>query len=332
MAAIVAVMRASRLVSILLLLQTRGRLTAHQLAAELEVSVRTIYRDVEALNAAGVPVYGDAGPAGGYQLLAGYRTRLTGLTAAEAEALVLAGVPQAAGELGLGTVVAAAQLKVQAALPAELRERSARIAERFLLDTPGWYADGDDAPFLPAVAAAVWEQHPVEISYHRWAAPTEVTRLVEPHGIVLKGGRWYLVGRAAGQLRTYRVSQISALVTAPGRFDREPGFELSSYWAGQISDFRDRLYQGEARIRLSPAGRVRLAEVLSGPVAAAADASASPPGPDGWVTAVIPIESLRHAEGELLRLGAEVEVLEPASLRGRLEVTAASLARLYTPG
>src|SRR5580704_8880623 len=122
MVAIVAVMRASRLVSMLLLLQTRGRMTAQQLADELEVSVRTIYRDAEALNAAGVPVYGDAGPAGGYQLLAGYRTRLTGLTAA--------------GELGLGTVLAAAQLKLQAALPAELRERSARIQERFLLDAP----------------------------------------------------------------------------------------------------------------------------------------------------------------------------------------------------
>src|ERR1700691_3588804 len=136
-------MRASRLVSMLLLLQTRGRLTAQQLADELEVSVRTIYRDAEALNAAGVPVYGDAGPAGGYQLLAGYRTRLTGLTAAEAEALQFAGMPGPAAELGLGTVLATAQLKLDAALPEGLRERSARIQERFFLDAPGWYHDGD---------------------------------------------------------------------------------------------------------------------------------------------------------------------------------------------
>ena len=145
-------MRASRLLSILLLLQTRGRLTAPQLAAELEVSVRTIYRDVESLSEAGVPIYGDAGPAGGYRLLGGYRTRLTGLTAAEAEALQFAGMPAAAAELGLGTVLATAQLKLDAALPPELRERSARIAERFFLDAPGWYHEGDASPHLDAIA------------------------------------------------------------------------------------------------------------------------------------------------------------------------------------
>jgi predicted DNA-binding transcriptional regulator YafY len=332
MVAIVAGMRASRLVSMLLLLQTRGRLTAQQLADELEVSVRTIYRDAEALNAAGVPVYGDAGPAGGYQLLAGYRTRLTGLTAAEAEALVLAGLPQAAGELGLGTVLAAAQLKLQAALPAELRERSARIQERFLLDAPGWYADSDDSPFLAGVADAVWNQRVIEIRYHRWVAPTEVTRVVEPHGIVLKGGKWYLAGRSAGQLRTYRVSQIVALVVLDERFTRQPGFDLASYWSAQVTDFRTRLYQGEATIRLSAAGRERLAELLSAPVIDAVNRTATAPDAAGWITAVIPVESLQHAHGELLRLGADAEVLAPAGLRQRLQETAGALAALYQGG
>jgi predicted DNA-binding transcriptional regulator YafY len=316
----------------LLLLQTRGRMTAQQLADELEVSVRTIYRDAEALNAAGVPVYGDAGPAGGYQLLAGYRTRLTGLTAAEAEALVLAGLPQAAGELGLGTVLAAAQLKLQAALPAELRERSARIQERFLLDAPGWYADDDDSPYLAGVADAVWNQRVIEIRYHRWVAPTEVTRVVEPHGIVLKGGRWYLVGRTGGQLRTYRVSQIVALVTGDEVFAREPGFDLPGYWAAQVTDFRTRLYQGDATIRLSPAGRERLGELFSAPVVDAVNQTASAPDATGWITAVIPIESLQHAHGELLRLGADAEVMGPAELRERLQLTATALARLYQDG
>ncbi len=325
-------MRASRLVSILLLLQTRGRMTAQELADTLEVSVRTIYRDAEALNAAGVPVYGDAGPACGYQLLAGYRTRLTGLTAAEAEALVLAGVPQAAGELGLGTVLAAAQLKLQAALPAGLRERSARIAERFLLDAPGWYSDGDASPFLAAVAGAVWNQRPIQIRYHRWVAPAEVTRVVEPYGIVLKGGKWYLVGRSSGQLRTYRVSQIAALETLPDTFDRPAEFDLAGYWSAQVTDFRARLYQGEATIRLSAAGRDRLREVLSGPVADAVTTTAGAADQAGWVTAVIPVESVEHAHGELLRLGAEVEVLAPAELRQRLEATAAGLAALYAAG
>ena len=125
-------MRASRLVSLLLLLQTRGRMTAQQLADELEVSVRTVYRDVESLHEAGVPLYGDAGPAGGYQLLAGYRTRLTGLNSDEAEAMFLAALPGPAAELGLGSVMAAAQLKVKAALPPELADRSGRIQERFV--------------------------------------------------------------------------------------------------------------------------------------------------------------------------------------------------------
>jgi predicted DNA-binding transcriptional regulator YafY len=322
-------MRASRLVSILLLLQTRGRLTAQQLADTLEVSVRTIYRDVDSLHAAGVPLYGDAGPAGGYQLLGGYRTRLTGLTAAEAEALFLAGVPHAAAELGLGTVLATAQLKLQAALPAELRERAARIQERFHLDAPGWYHHGDTSPYLAAVADAVWSQRPVEVRYRRWAAPEEVTRRLDPHGLVLKAGKWYLVARAGEQLRTYRVNQILDLTVLDGHFERAEHFELASFWAAQVTGFLASLYQGEATIRLSPAGRERLSEVASSAVVDAVTHTATDPGADGWVTAVVPIESMEHAHGELLRLGSSVEILAPDDLRARMQHTAAGLASIY---
>src|SRR5437016_6297009 len=156
-------------------------MTAAQLAEELEVSVRTVYRDVEALGAAGVPLYGDAGHAGGYQLLGGYRTRLTGLTTAEAEALFLSGLPGPAAELGRGSVLAAATLKLRAALPASLRENTDRLSERFHLDAPGWYHRREDVPHLPVVASAVWDRRVIQVSYQRWKEPTEVTRRLEPH-------------------------------------------------------------------------------------------------------------------------------------------------------
>lgn len=322
-------MRASRLVSILLLLQTRGRMTAGQLAAALEVSERTVYRDIQSLGAAGVPVYGDAGPAGGYRLLGGYRTRLTGLTAGEAEALSLAGMPSAAAELGLGTVLAAAQLKLRAALPAELRERAARIEERFLLDAPGWYYDGDPSPHLAAIADAVWNQRRIEVRYRRWAAPTDVTRTLDPHGIVLKAGKWYLVAAREGRLRTYRIGQVLALAVLDERFERIAGFDLPGYWSARVAEFRAGLWQGEATIRLSPAGRQRLRERLSSAVIDAVDATASAPDRDGWVTAVVPIESLEHAQAEFLGLGAEVEIIAPGPLRDRMTSISRSLAVLY---
>jgi Predicted transcriptional regulator len=220
--------KSSRLLSVLLLLQTRGRLTAAQLAEELEVSVRTVYRDVEALSAAGVPLYGDAGHAGGYRLLDGYRTRLTGLTTEEAEALFLAGAPGPAAELGLGSVLAAAQLKVRAALPRELREHADRVCGRFHLDAPGWYADADETPHLSAVADAVWNCRVLHVRYRRWREPTDVERRLEPYGLVLKAGRWYVV--AAPGPRTYRVDQILELAPSGDGFTRPDGFDLAAYW------------------------------------------------------------------------------------------------------
>jgi predicted DNA-binding transcriptional regulator YafY len=321
-------MRASRLVCLLLLLQVRGRMTAQQLADELEVSVRTIYRDVQSLGAAGIPLYGDPGDGGGYQLLDGYRTRLTGLTAGEAEALFLAGLPGAAAELGLGTVMATAELKLQAALPAELRERAARIRERFHLDAPGWYQDGDSSPYLAAVADAVWNQWRIKVRYRRWAEPTDVTRTLEPYGVVLKAGRWYLVARSAGRLRTYRVNQILGLTTVNERFDRIAGFDLPGYWDASVTDFLATLYRGEATIRLSAAGRDRIRE-LSSAVAAAVARTATAADDQGWITAVVPIESAEHAHGEFLRLGADIEVLSPEELRDRMRRTARSLSDMY---
>ena len=169
-------MRAARLLSLVLLLQNRGRLTAGELAGELGISVRIVYRDIDSLNDAGIPVYGDAGHRGGYQLLGGYRTRLTGLHADEAESLFLAGLPGAAADLGLGEVLAAAQLKLTAALPAPLRDRGGRIRERFHLDAPGWYREQDSPSALAALADAVWTQRRIQVRYRRWGAAAVLDR------------------------------------------------------------------------------------------------------------------------------------------------------------
>ncbi|MEO3859939.1 WYL domain-containing protein [Acrocarpospora sp. B8E8] len=323
-------MRASRLLSVLLLLQARGRMTAQQLADELEVSVRTIYRDVDSLHTAGIPLYGEAGHQGGYQLLDGFRTRLTGLTEQEAQALFLAGLPGPAAELGLGALAATAELKIEAALPPDLREGSRRIREHFHLDAPGWYHDGDQVPHLPAVAGALWDKRIIHVLYHRWREPSEVKRTLEPYGLVLKAGKWYLVARCEETLRTYRVSQILDLQVTDETFTRPPGFDLATYWRDHLIDFRTRLIQGHAVVRLSPPGRERLTETMSAQVINAVNETASPPDELGWITATIPIESLIHAHGELLRLGAECEVLDPPALREKLAATAKALASRYT--
>ncbi|MEV6837181.1 WYL domain-containing protein [Streptomyces sp. NPDC051133] len=322
-------MRASRLLNILLLLQTRGRTTAQRLADELEVSVRTVYRDIESLAAAGVPVYGEPGHDGGYQLVDGYRTRLTGLTRHEAEALWLAGLPGPAADLGLGPVLATAQLKLTAALPDELREESVRIRQRFHLDTSGWYAEADPTPHLAAVTDAVWRRRRIRLRYRRWKAPQEVTRTLDPYGLVLKSGRWYLVAGRPEHVGTYRVSQILRIQVLEDRFERPPGFDLAAHWQSYLADFDARRHTGEAVVRLSARGLKQLPDLMEPAVARAAQDSAGPPDPEGRVQVVIPTESTEHAIGMLLRLGTEAEVMAPAELRAGMARTAAALTAVY---
>jgi predicted DNA-binding transcriptional regulator YafY len=313
-------MRASRLVSIILLLQARGRLTAAQLAEELEVSIRTVYRDVESLHAAGIPLYGDAGHRGGYQLLDGYRTRLTGLSPDEAKALSLSGLPGPAAELGLGSVLAVAQLKVRAALPPALAEQVGATAERFHLDAAGWYAQTEEAPFLPTVADAVWRGVSLQVRYRRWKAPTDVDRHLEPYGLVLKAGRWYLV--AGPGPRSYRVDPILDLVVLDERVLIPDGFSLAGYWRSYTAEFLAGLHRADAVVRLSPAA----AAALTGP-AADALAATGVREPDGWTRAVLPIESVDLATREFLIPG--VEVLEPPELRAQVAARARAIAALY---
>lgn len=319
-------------------------MTAPGLAAELEVSVRTVYREIEALSSSGVPVHAERGPEGGYHLMEGYRTRLTGLTDEEAGALFLVGTPGPAQDLGLGAVLATAQLKLQAALPPELAARTRRIQDRFHLDAPAWFRDADPVPYLAAVARAVWEQHSLSVHYRGWHG--EVRRELHPLGIVLKSGIWYLValgdedgdgthdaaqtrtGAPARAVRTYRISRLLALDVSTGSFERPAGFDLAAHWQESTRRLEAALYKGKARLRLSPRGQ-RLLPMQFGAVGANALRAAGPPDREGWAEVELPVETESVAVGDLLRLGNEAEVLGPPELRRTVAETVASLATRY---
>jgi predicted DNA-binding transcriptional regulator YafY len=225
--------------------------------------------------------------------------------------------------------VAAAQLKLTAALAEESRSRATRMRQRFYLDAPGWYQDGDGSAHLAAVADAVWRQQAIEVRYESWREV--VDRRLEPYGLVLKAGKWYAVARADRGVCTFRVSQIRALTVLPDGFDWPDGFDLTAFWHEHIAAFRARLYRGEALVRIAPTALDRVSHLMGRTVIEAINASVADGGtqPDGWILARVPIESERHAEAEFLRLGASVEVLEPASLRARMAATVADLAAVY---
>ncbi|HEY8481911.1 MAG TPA: YafY family protein [Spirillospora sp.] len=320
-------MRAARLISAVLLLQSRGAMTASELARELQVSERTVYRDMEALSAAGVPVYADQGRGGGYRLVGGYRTRLTGLTREEAEALFLAGLPGPAEEMGRGDAVASAELKILAALPASLRDAPSRAGQRFHLDAPGWFGESGSPPLLRDLARAVWDDERVDLRYRRQNA--EAARRVEPYGLVLKSGIWYLVARVGDAYRTYRVDRVTDVRPAGGFFERDESFDLAAYWAEQVRGFLRSMLPEEATVRVSPAGLRHLRHAVEPYAARRAAELAGEPDADGWMATTLPIESVEVAASELMRLGPEVEVLAPPELRRRMADAAARLVRLY---
>lgn len=322
-------MRASRLLSILLLLQTRGRMTAQQLADEMEVSVRTIYRDADQLAAAGIPVYADRGPAGGYQLLDGYRTRLTGMTEDEARSLFFAGIPGPAAELGLGAVLATAQLKLLAALPADLRSRAGRIRERFHLDAPGWFSEADTTPELGSVADAVWNQRRLRIEYRR-SGSSDAPRTIEPLGLVLKSGVWYLVAETEGSddpPRTYRISRIRSVEVLEDHFERPDGFDLAAHWAASIAAYEADLPRLAVTVRVDPA-RMWVLGIQVGSAAIHRAERLEVDDPDGWSHLRLEVDWPDEAAHRLVGVGDAAEVLEPPELRSEIERLArVSLAR-----
>jgi len=322
-------MRSSRLLQILLLLQTRRQLTARELAEELEVSLRTIYRDVEALAAAGIPVYADQGRAGGYRLVDGYRTKLTGLTAGEAAALFLVGMPGPAAALGLTEQTSSAELKLLAALAPDQRDRAGRLKNRFHLDMPAWYRDAESSPYLSAVAEAVLQDRRIKVLYRRWEAPREVERTLEPYGLVLKHGSWYVVAATPGGVRTYRVSNILQLAPTDEGFTRPPGFDLARHWQDHLDQFEQRRFTGEAVVRISAPLVARLGDLSASLLLKAIADTAAEPDHDGNVTVAVPIESIGNAATQFVRYGDLLEVLDPPELRAEITRLARSLVALY---
>ena len=323
-------MRSSRLLSILMLLQARPRMTARELAGELEVSLRTVYRDVEALAAAGVPVYAEQGRAGGYRLVDGYRTRLTGLTEDEALSLFVVGLPGPAAALGLGEEAASAERKLLAALGPAQRVRAGRLRDRFRLDVSAWYHPAEQPPHLAALADAVLDDRVVEVVYRRWEAPREVERRLAPYGLVLKGGTWYLVAACDGSVRTYRVSNVLRLTPTADRFERPGDFVLGDWWSAHLDDFDRRRLSRTAVVRVSP-GLVRRLPDLSDAALRQAVLGV-PPDADGWTTVDLPVEHDDVAARQLLSHAGDVEVVSPASLRAVMLERARDVLGVYELG
>ena len=319
-------MRASRLVNLLLLLQSRGGLTAAELARELEVSVRTIHRDVEELSAAGVPIFAERGPLGGIRLVDGYRTRLTGMTADEAEALFLSGLPGPAAQLGLGTVVAAAQLKVMAALPPELRSRASRLVQRFHLDPAGWFQASESVPHLATLAAAVWDGRAVAIRYRR--GDEIVERTIGPIGIVLKGGIWYVIGLVEGQMRTYRASRVSEANALEETVERPEDFDLAAYWAESSSAYERDAPTVTVDVAIAEDRLWRVRSVFGEATVAAAERLADPDR-QGQIRLRMTLTYPDEVAGLLLGVGPDLEVLEPAEIRERVIKLADRVAARY---
>lgn len=312
-------MRASRLLAILIQLQLRGRLTAEVLARTFEVSIRTVYRDVDALCVAGVPIRCERGPGGGFELIDGYRTRLTGLSADEVEALFVIGMPGPAAALGLGGAATQASNKLLAALPDSRRDHAGRLRQRLHLDPVPWYQESEPGPHLPVLARAVIAQQRVHLRYDSWKQVRDWT--LDPLGLVLKAGSWYLVGRSERGIGMYKVQQIRDCCVDTAHFEAPPDFDLPEWWRQQLVQFDTRLRPDRARLAVSASGRARLARL--GAYAERALAAAAPADATGWTVVDLPIEGIEQTALQLLSLGPEFRVLEPAELRAHL----ADLAR-----
>jgi predicted DNA-binding transcriptional regulator YafY len=318
--------RADRLLSILLLLEARGRMSAPDLARRLEVSVRTIYRDVEALSSAGVPVYTERGANGGIRLLDGYRSNLTGLTTGEAEALFALGIRGPLEELGFGPALDGAQRKLMAALPENLRADAERVQSRIHIDPAGWYRRPANAEHLSTLTRALWNDRSIELTYVR-ADGKEIERRLDPLGLVLKAGNWYLVAVSGEDLRTYRVSRVLSVTPTEETFARPGSFDLAEYWTESARDFMSNQTDAKVLVRVRQIMIEELTRVFSESYRDAV--RSAPRDTDGSIEIELTFDNYGQACHALLPWAPGIEVLEPAELRSDIVETARRALVLY---
>jgi predicted DNA-binding transcriptional regulator YafY len=317
--------RADRLLAITLLLQARGGMSAPELARHLEVSTRPIYRDVDALGTAGIPVYVDRGAQGGVRLLEGYRTDLTGLSPGEAEALFLMGVPGPLDELGLAPEMEGARRKLLAALPQARRPLAERLRHRVHVDTVGWDQAPVHATHLATIAQAVLSERRISMVYVR-ADNREVKRTVDPLGVVLKAGIWYLVSLSGKYDVVFRVSRVRSVTVGDQPARRPHDFDLPGYWEQWLADFESRKGSVSVRIRLDPVVAAELPRHLGEAVRSKVlDAVAD----HGQLEIDLIFDSIVEARTSLLGLGPDIEVVSPAELRAEMARTAREVTKLY---
>lgn len=318
-------MRADRLLSVLLLLQVHRRLTARELAKRLEVSERTIHRDMESLSAAGFPVFAERGSGGGWMLVEGYKTNLTGLNKDEIQALFLTKPLRVLADLGLEKASNAALLKLSASLPSAYRDNAEHARQRIHVDVMGWNRSSESIEFLPALQEAVWRERQLKLIYQRAGGCDPVQRLVDPLGLVAKGSVWYLVAAVEGEVRSYRVSRVLDAVVTEQPCVRPKGFDLAAYWEQSTASFKANLPQYQATLRVAPevfpmmrfAGRF------------ARIGHADPPGADGWIKVIIRFDVEEMACEYALSFASRVEVLDPTSLREKVVSAAESVVAFY---
>jgi predicted DNA-binding transcriptional regulator YafY len=319
-------MKSSRLLSLVLLLQQRPRSSASALAAALEVTTRTVLRDIDALSAAGVPVWAERGRNGGFSIDPAWGAKVSGLTEAEAQALLVADVPRIASELGLGEQALHGRLKLLASLPKHMRSTVERYGARLHVDPVDWYRADEQPALLNVVARAVWADEAISVRYRSWRA--ERDRELEPLGLVLKAGVWYLLARQTGdgQARTFRVANFKRVAPTERVFVRPRGFDLATAWRDNLLRFERELRRVRAQVRVSQVGldrlrNMRMPHTLTG----------SAPDANGWVEAALLLESIDAGARQLLALGAELHVHEPHALREELARVASEIAVLNAP-